>query len=58
MKYTTEQKRVIISNNTESIEQYTRLYMQKTIDNHYKYDIVESVINQEFELHESKMNKS
>lgn len=55
MKYS-NQKQVNTSENTENIERFNQIYLQNYIDNHYKFDVIESGLNEDYEQFESKMN--
>ena len=54
MKNSLQQRTIDTSNNTENKRQ---LSLQKYIDNHYKCDVFESGMNEEFVIVESKINE-
>jgi len=56
MKLNNEQKTITVSNNTENIERYNQISLQNYIDNHYKCDVFESGINEQYEQFKSKIN--
>lgn len=57
MKHNAKQKAISVSNNTENIEHQRNISLQNYIDNHYKCDVFESGMNEEFVIVESKLNE-
>ena len=55
MKLPPRQRTIDASNNTENDKQQA---LQNYIDNHYKCDVFESGMNEEFVIVESKLNKT
>jgi hypothetical protein len=58
MKKSAGQETIEILNNSRDTENDRQLSLQSYIDNHYKCDVFESRMNEEFVIMGSKLNKS
>ncbi len=56
MKISSEQRVISVSNNIENVERNRQLSLQKSIDDHYKYDVIESCLNDQYVVLDSKIN--
>ncbi len=56
MKKSAGQETIEILNNSRDTESEKQLSLQNYIDNHYKCDVFESGMNEEFVIVESKLN--